>query len=97
MRQHSKKNGGQGSRILGQPTAFERAIERVIHQKLTIIQNGRPQQVSAFDAVLQKQAATALKGSPHAQRQFLANVQYVEERRLDALRVRLRIGVRLRG
>lgn len=62
-------------------TDFDRCVEAVSSQKISVKKNGQSEITTAIEAVLQKQFITAIGGSPHAQNQFLRNVQQTAETR----------------
>ena len=62
-------------------TDFGLQVERLGRQRITVRQDGGTQQITATEAVLRKRLATALGGSPHAQRQYAEDVRRIEEKR----------------
>lgn len=62
-------------------TDLDKLVEEVGKQAMTVRQNGHSKTMSTTEAILRKQAATALAGSPHAQRQHLERIAKAEETR----------------
>ena len=60
---------------------LDRLVERLGEQTVTVRQNGQAVEMPTTEAVLLKQIATAISGSPHAQRQYLESVRFAEEAR----------------
>jgi len=62
-----------------QMTDFDLDVEAVASRKVKVKRDGSSEAMSATEAVLQKQLLTAMGGSPHAQHQFLRNVERAAE------------------
>lgn len=66
-------------------TDFDKCVEAVASQQIPTTKNGQTKEMTAMEAVLQKQFMTAIAGSPHAQNQFLKNVQRTERLKRDIM------------
>jgi len=82
MARSPKNTKPTDTRIL---TDFDKCVEAVASQQVPITKNGQAKVMTAMEAVLQKQFMTAIAGSPHAQNQFLRNVQHAEQAKREVM------------
>ena len=78
-------------------TDLDKLVEEVGKQAVTVRQNGRGKTMSTTEAILHKQAVTALAGSPHAQRQHLERIAKAEEARRADLAAENELWSRIRA
>lgn len=72
-------NNSQGSEGRKTLTPTEKARLRDARRKMRVRIDGKDKEITAADAVLQKSFQSAVGGSPHAQGQYLRNLQAAEE------------------